>query len=98
MLNSAECIPLVEHFRGSVCGHACMFHSCKESEIVESVGLFKLSSKYTLTVLDNHELIQTRSAYAYLYPEKATFITSFVVLISIFLLCAKNTATLTLKD
>ena len=73
MLKSAECMPLVEHFRESVCGRAGMFHSCKESGVVESVGLFKLPSKYTLTVLDNHDLIQICSAYAYLYPEKATF-------------------------
>ena len=96
MVNSVECMPLAEHFRETVCGHAGMFQSCKESEIVESAVLFKLPSKYTLTVLDAHDLTQIRNAYAHLYPDKGNDLDATCV--NIFRLPARNTPTLNLKE
>ena len=62
-------LPLAEHFRDIVCGHASQFHLVTASENDDTS--LQLPTKYTLTVLGADEMNLLREAYAHLYPSKA---------------------------
>ena len=59
------------HFRDIVCGHAMQFNSTSETGVGSSEFSLKLPVKYTLSVLDSHEVQLVREAYAYLHPLKS---------------------------
>ena len=68
LLNAAESVPLATQFRDIV-GMQC--NSTSVSGIDSSEFSLQLPAKYTLDVLDSHEVQLVREAYAYLHPAKS---------------------------